>query len=351
MSIVKPKINNDADVLYDTYKKCGKRVPWSEKKIKSIKISESYNRLSERNWSIDCYTKELRKCSVSIRDCGTYLEFKRYLNDGSLKLHSGNFCKKRLCPMCQWRRSLKMFWQTSKVMERAKKKDSCMQYIFLTLTVKNVTGENLSSAIDIMQVSYKRMIEYKNFRQSVLGGIRVLEVTRNKNVFSPFFGTFHPHFHCILMVSKNYYGSELYRTKNDWANMWNRSLRNQGWRQEVVPICDVRKISQEDMNIEKAVCEVSKYSVKDSDIINDDLDFMDDTVYILHYALKSRRLITYSGEFKRIRKELMLDDIDDGDLIHVGDMEDKISAPYEVLAYVWHYGAFEFLLKGKVIDD
>ena len=52
--------------------------------------------------------------------CGDSLAFRRGISqDGELaeisRLHSANFCKDRLCPMCQWRRSRKMYAQMLQV--------------------------------------------------------------------------------------------------------------------------------------------------------------------------------------------------------------------------------------------
>lgn len=351
MRIIKDGLDKNPKILHDFGVEGKKEKPWREKKKKSILVSDSFKRLSNKNRRIETYNKELYKQSVYIKECGTYLEFKKYLDTNELRLYTGNFCKKRLCPMCQWRRSLKMFFQVSKIMERAEVDYKGMEYIFLTLTVKNVFGCDLHYAIDKMQVAYKRLLEYRDFKSSVLGGIRVLEVTRNKNKGSDYFGSYHPHFHCVLMVPENYFSSMLYRTKDDFAMMWNRSLINRGWFQDVIPICDVRKISSSDMNLKKAVCEVSKYSVKDSDILDDDLDFMDEGIEDLYYSLKSRRLVTFSGLFRKIKKELMLDDIEGGDLVNVNDdMMDDEGRIYEIVNYIWNNGIFEFVLGEKNND-
>ena len=74
-----------------------------ENKKKSLLLSESYKRLG------------LEKKSFRVSECGTFLEFKKFV-DGSLKLNGANFCKVRLCPMCSWRRSLKIFSQVSEIM-------------------------------------------------------------------------------------------------------------------------------------------------------------------------------------------------------------------------------------------
>lgn len=77
------------------------------------------------------------KKAYRVLDCGSYLEFKRFLLSGEFKLNGANFCKVRLCPMCSWGRELKIFAQTSKVMDKALELRD-YRFIFLTLTYRNV---------------------------------------------------------------------------------------------------------------------------------------------------------------------------------------------------------------------
>lgn len=51
-----------------------------------------------------------------VSQCGSYLDF-GILPDGTKKLVKANFCRDRLCPLCNWRRSLKLYSQVSQVMD------------------------------------------------------------------------------------------------------------------------------------------------------------------------------------------------------------------------------------------
>ncbi|MDI6578281.1 protein rep, partial [Bacillus subtilis] len=68
-----------------------------------------------------------------------YLSFKRDPETGKLKLYQAHFCKERLCPMCAWRRSLKIAYHNKLILEEANLQYGC-GWIFLTLTVRNVKG-------------------------------------------------------------------------------------------------------------------------------------------------------------------------------------------------------------------
>ncbi|HAT4163561.1 TPA: protein rep [Clostridium perfringens] len=102
--------------------KNGKEIDWKGKKLNNLELAESYKRLG------------LKK-AYRVKECGTLLSFKR-IDEELKKLFKANFCKDRLCPMCTWRRSMKIFGQVSKVMDRALE-DKEYRFLFLKLTVKN----------------------------------------------------------------------------------------------------------------------------------------------------------------------------------------------------------------------
>jgi plasmid rolling circle replication initiator protein Rep len=316
------KLNkNQLQFLKDKDKKGNKR-PWSEKKAKTLGLAESYERLG-------------MKKAYRVKDCGSYLQFKKY-SDGTLKLNGANFCKVRLCPMCAWRRELKVFAQTSKVMTRALEvKD--YRFIFLTLTCKNVDGAELPSLLDLLFHSFKKLSERKQVNQSVKGWFRALEVTHNLNEASKDYDTYHPHFHVILMVNKSYFNkAELYISQEKWTSLWKQSLKA-----DYTPVVDVRAFkTRTKRQISKSLAETAKYTVKDNDyIVEDNEELTDSAVMILDKALANRRLVAFGGELKKIHKELNLDDAEEGDLINTGaDEELREDLNYVIEHYRWHIG-------------
>ena len=70
---------------------------------KSVELAEVYSRL-------DLHSRAFR-----VADCGTFLDF--HVTEEEKKLHRANFCKDRLCPMCNWRRSMKIFGQDYQLMD------------------------------------------------------------------------------------------------------------------------------------------------------------------------------------------------------------------------------------------
>lgn len=137
--------------------------------------------------------------SERVSECGSFLEFR--VSSEDVKLQHANFCKDRLCPMCNWRRSLKIFSQVSKVM------DSMAEYefIFLTLTVKNCAAADLPKTVDVLLSGWRYLYnKNKEFKSVICGTFRSLEVTRNKKN-----GTYHPHLHCILAVKPSYFKEDI----------------------------------------------------------------------------------------------------------------------------------------------
>ena len=305
-------INFDLDCQLDekrvTYSK-GQKIeinPWETKKCKNEKLSASYKRLK-------MYSKASR-----VAQCSSYLEFRRYVEDNSLKLQLANFCKVRLCPMCSWRRSLKVYGQMTKVLSQIGPE---YDFRFLTLTIKNCYGKDLVATLDELYSALDRFFKLKVIKNTFTGWFRALEVTYN-----PRTGQFHPHFH-IVLCSKSLYYKKHYMKQDDFVQLWKQSLRV-----DYTPIVDIRRF-----NGKKGVVEATKYTVKDNDYILESEALTDKMVGILDGALANRRLIAYGGLLKDIHKKLNLGDAIDGDLLNI-DGEEKNSGEYIIEKFGWHVG-------------
>ena len=306
----------------------GKVTDWQGKKLRTIELAESYRRLG--------LDKHFR-----VRDCGTFLEFKRFINDNSMKLNKANFCKVRLCPMCSWRRSLKIYGQVSKVMDEVVKNED-LEFIFLTLTTRNCEGQDLSNTIDNIFNAFNKMTKRVKFKKSVKGYFRALEVTHNLNIMSDWFDTYHPHLHCILVVNKSYFKKpDIYITQEEWTSLWKDVLKV-----DYTPIVDVRRFKDVGgKGIEKSISETAKYTVKSDDyIVRDDITneiietLTDDAVYILDKALAHRRLVAFGGILKDVHKKLNLDDPEDGDLVNTDNEDLREDLEFIIERYSWNIG-------------
>lgn len=300
---------------------------FSPQRISSLILSASYKRLK-------MFSKSHR-----VANCGTFLEFAHeLLTDGSFspsgKLYNANFCRDRLCPMCSWRRSLKIFSQVSRIMDVLQVQ---YRFLFLTLTVPNCTGSDLPSVISFLFQSWHRFSMLRPFRRLVSGYIRTLEVTRNS-----FNGSFHPHFHVVLAVPLSYSKlSPLYIPHSEWLSMWQRSAQDPSISQVNIQFIKDKSCRSDSSAFSSAVAEIAKYSVKSNHFLfPDDLILTDDVVYTLSISLKGRRLLQYGGVFRKVASQLKLDDIDTGDLVHFDSVLNP-SLSYLILRYAWSSGAYK----------
>ncbi|KAA0068231.1 replication protein, partial (plasmid) [Rhodanobacter sp. T12-5] len=223
-------------------------------------------------------------------------------------------------------------------------------WIFLTLTVRNIEGEALKPTISDMMKGWNRLFGYKRVKTATLGYFRALEITKNHEA-----DTYHPHFHVLLPVKRNYFGKN-YIKQAEWTSLWKRAMKL-----DYTPIVDIRRVKgkanidaeqiesdvREAMMEQKAVLEISKYPVKDTDVVRGSKVTEDNlnTVFYLDDALSARRLIGYGGILKEIHKELNLGDAEDGDLVKIEEEDDEVAnEAFEVMAY-WHPGIKNYIIQ------
>lgn len=311
-------------VLEDT-RSSGKPRPWSEKKSRSIKAAESFKRREEPS-------KAYR-----VRHCGEDLSFIR--DESGLHLHEAAFCRERMCPMCQWRRSLKVFTQVSQVMDRVLLDAPNLTPIFLSLTQRNVPAESLQNEIQRIMIGWRLFTNHWTVKKRVQGFFRALELTRKSAARG-----FHPHIHAILMVDEQTYfkGADYLKTR-DFGRLWRTCCKL-----DYDPIVDIRSVKTATragaMPMHKAAAEVAKYSVKDADIITDNERETDEALDAIGRALKGRRLYAFGGIMKRIAKQLEVDNAGEGDLVHVeGEAQIRSDLAQMIETYGWDMGISNYV--------
>jgi plasmid rolling circle replication initiator protein Rep len=280
--------------------------------------------------------------SFKVRNCGTMLEFRRY-DDGKSKLAKGNFCKVRLCPLCNWRRSNKIFGQVSRIMEYLQTQYD-YRFVFITLTVKNCVGSDLSSTIKKLLYDFQNLVKLKSF-DCFKGFIRVLEVTYSKKD-----DTYHPHLHCIFAVNKSYF------KKSDYIS--HKKLR-MIWRDvcglDYLPQCSIEKVKNKETGedsgkaINSAVAECTKYAVKETDYLEiyrdkerkiRDIHRICLVVDTLYRAMNNIKLLGLGGCFKQAKEALHLGDAEDGSLCD----ELRSDVKYVIEKYQWSAGLKNYVL-------
>ncbi|MGB5637449.1 MAG: protein rep [Waterburya sp.] len=171
------------------------------------------------------------------------------------KLSSAHFCKIRMCPCCQKRRSFKAGETMLAVAEETLVRQPTLKFLFLTLTVPNISLDKLSETLTHITQSWNRLMNRKKVKRIIKGYHRAIEITHNADR-----GDYHPHMHIILAVNSRYFKSEDYINHEDWLKMWQQSTRQPEITQ--VDIRTIREGGKFNLRLESAVSEACKYSLK-----------------------------------------------------------------------------------------
>jgi len=302
-------------ILLKDKNRFGKVRPWKQKKQDSLKLAYSYERL------------EYKKYYDSVLDCGSILRFEVEVETGNRYLKNAWFCKKRLCPMCNWRRTKKIFSEVSRVMDVVQSENLNLKALFLTLTQQNCDFDDLINGVDDVLKGWTSLTKHKIFERQIKGYFRALEITYNEKTNS-----WHPHIHTILLVEQDYFrkDNKEYVTTEKWSNLWKCAMKL-----DYNPIVDVRRAYN---SKRKQVAEVAKYTSKSTDYLKKDLEKTDELVLMLTSALHRRRLFMFGGVMKEVASRLGNEIPGEGDLIHVdGDSIRGDVAKLEEI-YSWDFG-------------
>jgi plasmid rolling circle replication initiator protein Rep len=326
-----PVVHDTGEILVDD------RTNWEDEKLRSLSVSDVIN---------------IEKRAQRIFDCSSSLTFIAD-NTGKKHLHVADFCKDRMCPSCQRRRSLKVFHQVKEVCTELLSREPTTKFLLLTLTVPNVHRTDLPSTISHMMKSFERLFRSVRVKRSTTGWFRSLEITKEKKDRE---GYYHPHFHVLISVPSTYVGKNYIKQK-DWLLMWQKCTR-----QPEITQVDVRRIRPNKKGIKSgelstnefggssqasvagAAAEVGKYATKPSDYISQNSDGSyvadPDTVNVLAGCLHGTRIIAWGGILKIIKNELDLDDVDSdsSDLVHV---DGKVAVIDAVMRQVYTWNSFQ----------
>lgn len=270
-----------------------------------------------------------------VENCSTWLRFR--VSGDQRSLDSANFCKLRLCPICTARGAVVRAKLLSRVMD-ATQAEWGGQYIFLTLTVRNVPGAELREAVGHLLRSWDKLRRQAGVLSAVKGWFRALEITR------PGPDTYHPHIHAILAVDDVYFrrSEGLYLSQAEWVRHWQQALGV-----DYRPSVRVQRTT-EGKGGKGAVLEAAKYVTKDSDYISDSLSDQEAAKIVEDYtkALYHRRLTAFGGRLKEMAARLQADDLDHVELVGDDDIirEDLVEVIEE---YGWHFGAGDYVLARR----
>lgn len=315
-----------------------RRFDWRERKGKTMLLYELYEKAGYPDYA------------VRTRDCATFLQFNVY-QSGERRLKTANFCKLRLCPMCIGRRARRSAWKLSQVLNMAEAEHGA-KFLFLTLTMKNVPGDQLGDALTQLTEAWYRLCHHRQFERSIGGWFRAIEITRSGKQY-------HPHLHAILAVEPDYFSRESrksgkYLHQSDLVERWQKALRVD--YRPSVRIQTAKGKSGEGTAVAsaggRAAVEAAKYAVKDEDYIDPQLPEAEAVQIVRDYteALHRRRLTAFGGWLKEAAKALDVGDLDDGDLVHVESDTIREDVADYITTYNWHLGAGNYVLAQRELN-
>lgn len=310
------------DVLTDTDDR-GRVRPWAQHKGEAQLLALAYEAAGNA------------ARAARVRECARTLAYT--MHGGKLALASASFCRCRLCPVCQWRRSLKIYAQTRAVATYLEQRASAAgrkppSYVLLTLTIPNIPGERLRETIRDIHAAWQRITQRAEVRAMLLGWQRATEVTYN-----PERGDYHPHIHAVLCVHPSYYKSRYYIPHARWLDLWRDAMRD--------PSITQVSVKRTYGTPEQAAAEIAKYTAKPGDYLDaSDIDAMIGRVEELDAALANLRMLAYGGCMREAHAALELDDAEQGDLAHTGVDEDAAArADDPTLYWTWASGRRQYI--------
>lgn len=319
------------------YSQTGKKRKWDKHKQDALKLADLYTQVLKLYPNL-LTAKRLEDLIL----CAEQLE---YLvdADGNKKLYRTYFCRNRLCPMCQWRRSLKLFSQVSKITdylnEQNNEQNNQVRYLFITLTQKNCEGANLKIEFDKINTAFAKLVDKTKhvatatkFKQSMLGYIKSTEVTYNSKT-----NTYHPHLHVIFAVKEDYFNfkSSNYISKNNWRAIWAELLGV-----DYLPQVNVQAIKQ--ARQQKAVAELAKYPAKITNILDLPQQQAVQVVADLTIFCYKRRFVAFGGIFKKTKTLLKLQDVEaeNADLVGAGNIKEFNYVARAIYKYNVKFGCY-----------
>lgn len=265
---------------------------------KKLMMSDFIEFMEDKNLKLD-----------RLKECGNFIKFQSSEDKTKFILAGGNFCNNRFCPFCSWlkaKRTAFELLELIKVVEYTEK----LAFIFITLTVPNVSREKLREEIECFNKSFKRLFETKEFKAFNKGFIRKLEITYNEER-----SDYHPHFHLVVAVNKSYFTSRDYMSKRRLLELWQRATRNPNITQVDIKPCRMDTIKQ--------VMELATYSAKQGDLYSSKEVF--DGFY---EGLFRKKLLVYNGIFKEYKKKIDIGEVDPTQVIELNQLLEETTKEF-----------------------
>lgn len=246
---------------------------------------------------------DLMTVADKMHDCGTQVDLAIDEN-GMVNVVGGRFCRQRLCPMCQWRRSLRLSILMEDAMSHLEKYD----FLHVVLSRPNCSAEELKSEIQTLYSAFNSLMKKPEIKKAWKGAYRTTEVTYNEDLRS-----YHPHLHILVAVRPSYFTSRFYISHNALNVLWNGV---NGWYGDYDLNTFISRLKGE--NKKDIIREVTKYIHKPVPVadVNKRADAVEQ-MFVYNSVLRGRRMVQTYGVLKdaiseeKLRAaEEMLDNVD-----------------------------------------
>ena len=260
--------------------------------IKDLLEDES----TAKNANIKAYMFMKKSKSISVSDttldrmhnCGKVVKYALDTVNEKKKLLYTETCESRFCARCQKMKSIKL-GQKLFTLTNYLKVEKEYRFLFITLTVPNVSKDDLKEEIKEINKAIDKMTQRKKFQQ-FKAYFTKLEITYNRKR-----NDYHPHIHLLVAVEKNYFdkSNKDYIKQEELLKHW-QSAKNDYSITQV----DIRALKDNnDDKLMKSILELSKYEAKSSDFAINQEVF--ETFY---FALKGARMTRFNREYRTLGK-------------------------------------------------
>lgn len=273
---------------------------WDKRKSQNEKVGAIY----EKDKFFQKYALRMDACSKTL-----IFQMAQHKTTGEvgLKLHRAQFCRVRNCPICQERKAMTWTARFLKALPILEEMHPKARFLSLVITVKNCDISSLRETIKEMNKAWGRFIKYDVFKKCMIGWARTTEITHQSTDSS--IGDSHPHYHILLMVNPSKL-TDYYVKHSEWVAAWRKAARLD--YDPIVHVSVVKDKSKKNGKEEisetetfgntklprKAISETFKYSVKPSDMIQNDTWFLE-----LTRQIQQLHFVAVGGAIKEAIKE------------------------------------------------
>jgi len=287
---------------------------------KYLSIAQEYN------------DSEYQDRAYKVLYCSNSITYEQYTNNKQ-RIVNMTSCQDRICPACSYRRSQRTFAKLIRIVKSKEFLDKKYKLIFLTLTLRNVSQDQLGNGIDHIFYSFNKFLKNKRIKRINKGFFRSLEISFNRDSRD-----YHHHLHIVFAVNNSYFKHpDLYLKQKDFTDIWRSSAGL-----DYSPVVYVERVKDAG-----GIAEVAKYSVKlDKELIE---DLTNEEFKILRDELTRRRLISLGGILRQLDAKLKLNLGKGGDITS-DDIDDEYYKD-EVLKFIvglqWMVGLGKYRLIDK----